>query len=183
MKSFTSSLLSARAALVEDLNKVSASLRQKISQIDALLADHDVDVAALGAVEGTAAPKKRRGRKPGSKNAKTLAAAAGEAPVKEKKAGKAKKAPKAKKAGRRKRGDGFNATGAVRAIVAEMKKPFTVGELREEFEKRHPGVLATLNRIVLSLALQSMGRKGEVTGKKDPNGKGNLFTKTAKLKA
>lgn len=180
MKSFTSSLLTARAALVDDLNKLTAKLRHKISQIDALLADNEVDVSTLPAPAGAEAPKKRRGRKPGSKNAKTLAAAAAtaEAPAKEKKAGKVK----TKKAGRKKRGSGFNATGAVRAIVAEMKKPFTVGELREEFEKRHPGVLATLNRIVLSLALQSMGRKGEVTGKKDPNGKGNLFTKTAKLK-
>jgi len=97
---------------------------------------------------------------------------------------KVKKAAKAAKAGRTPRNKGFNTTAAVRALVAGMKKPFTVADLREQFEKEHPGVLATLNRVALSLAMQSLGRKGEVTSKKDPKGGlGNIFTKTANLKA
>lgn len=174
MKSYTDSLLSARAALIAEIDKLTAPLRQRVSQIDALLAGNDVDISSLPASGGDA-PKKRRGRRPGSAK---KAATAETAPAK----GGRKKGDKAKRNGRQKRADGFNATGAVRAIVADMDKPFTVADLREEFEKRHPGVLATLNRIVLSLALQSMGRRGEVTSKKDPKGKGNIFTKTGKLK-
>ncbi len=175
MKSFIDNLLSARAALIEEIAKQTAKLHQRVSQIDALLAENDVDVSSLPQ-SGEAPAKKRRGRRPGSSS---KAAAASEA-ASSKPAGKK---AKAKKAGRKKRGEGFNATAAVRAIVADFDKPFTVADLREEFEKRHPGVLATLNRIVLSLALQSLSRKGEVSGKKDPNGKGNIFTKTAKLKS
>ncbi len=177
MKSFTDSLLSARAALIDEITKQTAKLRQRVSQIDALLAENEVDVSTLADAGSAEAPQKRRGRKPGRKP--------GKRGPKPKSVDAPEKAAKAEKngRGRKKRASGFNATGAVRAIVADMKKPFTVGDLREEFEKRHPGVLATLNRIVLSLALQSLGRKGEVSGKKDPNGKGNIFTKTAKLKA
>lgn len=164
MKSFVKSLLTARAEILEDHAKLVAALEKKLGHLDALLGEHDVDVAKLGSI---ATPAKRRGRKPASE-AKAAAPA---------KPGR----PKGKR-GKRASSD-FNATAAVRAIVAETKGPFTVGELRDEFEKRHPGVLAKLNRVVLSLAMQSLGRRGEVSSKKDPNGRGNLFTKTAKLQA
>ncbi len=162
MKSFVKSLLAARAEILEDHAQLVASLQKKLGHLDALLAENDVDVAKLGSI---GAPAKRRGRKPSTE------------PKVPGKPGR----PKGKR-GKRAQTD-FNATAAVRAIVADTKGPFTVKELRDEFEKRHPGVLAKLNRVVLSLAMQSLGRRGEVTSKKDPNGKGNLFTKTAKLTA
>ncbi len=186
MKSFTNSLVTARALLLEEFAKQSAQLRQQISQLDALLAENGVDVSSLPSHELALAGKKRRGRRPGSRNKATnTTTTTTNTTTKDNESADTVVAKKkaAKKGGRGKRKDGFNATGAVRAVVADMKKPFTVGDLRNEFEKRHPGVLANLNRIVLSLALQSMSRKGEVTGKKDPNGKGNIFTKTSKLSA
>ena len=166
MKSFVKSLLSARAELVAEFAKVAAQLEQRLGHLDALLQENDIDTASLPSVAnpGKAAGKKR-GRKPGAVKA------TGEV-----------KAPKAKR-GRKVRGKpGFNVTGAVREVVAGIKTPFNIATLRDEFEQRHPGVLATLNRVTLSLAMQSLGRKCEVTTKKDPNGKGNLFAKTSKLK-
>jgi hypothetical protein len=174
MKSFVKSLLSARADLVAEFAKQSALLEKRLGHLDALLQENDVDTSKLGGLKA-AAPGKKRGRKPGS--GKKAAA------VKEVASAGAKEGKKAaKKAGKGRGKSGFNATAAVRAVVADMSAPFTVGDLRAEFEKRHPGVLATLNRVALSLAMQSLGRKGEVTSKKDPNGKGNLFSKTSKLK-
>ena len=158
MTSYVKSLLNARAEILEDHAQLVASLQKKLGHLDALLEENGVNVAKLSSIS---APAKRRGRKPGV----------------EPKVGR----PTGKR-GKRSHMD-FNATAAVRAIVADTKGPFTVGDLREEFEKRHPGVLARLNRVVLSLAMQSLGRRGEVTSKKDPNGKGNLFTKTSKLQA
>ena len=166
MKSFVKSLLSARAELVAEFANVAAQLEKRLGHLDALLLENEVDIASLPGVAnpGKAAGKKR-GRKPGAA-----------------KADGAVTTPKAKK-GRKVRGKpGFNVTGAVRGVVAEIKTPFNIATLRDEFEKRHPGVLVTLNRVTLSLAMQSLGRKGEVTTKKDPNGKGNLFAKTSKLK-
>lgn len=166
MKSFVKSLLSARAELISEFAKVAAQLERRLGHLDALLQENDIDTASLPSVAnpGKAAGKKR-GRKPGAAKAKDET-----------------NAPKAKR-GRKVRGKpGFSVTGAVREVVAGMKTPFNIATLRDEFEKRHPGVLATLNRVTLSLAMQSLGRKDEVTTRKDPKGKGNLFFKTEKLK-
>lgn len=166
MKSFVKSLLSARAELVSEFAQVAAKFEQRLGHLDALLIENEIDTASLPGVSNPGkAPGKKRGRKPGSVNKA--------ATVKE---------PKPKK-GRKGRGKpGFNVTAEVRRAVAGIKSPFNIATLRDEFEKLHPGVLATLNRVALSLAMQSLGRKGEVTTKKDPNGKGNLFSKTSKLK-
>ncbi len=162
MSSFVKSLLSARAELTAEFAKVVAQHEKRLSHLDALLQENGVDIPVSGK-----APGKKRGRKPGS----------GKKVV-------AERAPKeGKKKARKTRGkSGINVTAAVRSVVADIKSPFNISTLREEFEKRHPGTLATLNRVALSLAMQSLGRKGEVTSKKDPEGKGNLFSKTAKLK-
>lgn len=169
MSSFVKSLLSARAELTAEFAKVAAQHEKRLGHLDALLQENGVDTVSLPGVAAPAkAAGKKRGRKPGSGKQKVAAES---------------KAPKADKKTRKARNkSGFNVTAAVRGVVAEIKSPFNVGTLRDEFEKRHPGVLATLNRVALSLAMQSLGRKGEVTSKKDPNGKGNLFSKTAKLK-
>lgn len=163
MSLFVKSLLSARAELTAEFAKVVAQHEKRLSHLDALLQENGVDIAST-----SKAPGKKRGRKPGSGKK----AAASESAPKEGK----KKTRKARNK------SGINVTAAVRGVVAEIKSPFNISTLREEFEKRHPGTLATLNRVALSLAMQSLGRKGEVTSKKDPEGKGNLFSKTAKLK-
>lgn len=166
MSSFVKSLLSARAELTAEFAKVIAQHEKRLGHLDALLQENGVDVATLPGVTNPGKPPgKKRGRKPGSGKAAAEA-----------------KEPKIKKARKTREKSGINVTAAVRGVVAEIKSPFNVGTLRDEFEKRHPGVLASLNRVALSLAMQSLGRKGEVTSKKDPNGKGNLFSKTAKLK-
>lgn len=166
MSSFVKSLLSARAELTAEFAKVIAQHEKRLGHLDALLQENGVDVATLPGASNPGKPAgKRRGRKPGSG-----------------KAAAEPKEPKVKKARKAREKSGINVTAAVRGVVAEIKSPFNVGTLRDEFEKRHPGVLASLNRVALSLAMQSLGRKGEVTSKKDPNGKGNLFSKTAKLK-
>jgi hypothetical protein len=156
MKSFVKSLLSARSELMAEFAKSVAQLEKRLGHLDALLQENDVDTASLpGVTSPGKAPGKKRGPKPAA----------------------------AKKKTRKTRGkSGFNLTAAVRATVAGIKSPFNIATLRGEFEKLHPGVLPTLNRVALSLAMQSLGRKGEVTTKKDPNGKGNLFSKTSKLK-
>jgi hypothetical protein len=166
MSSFVKSLLSARAELTAEFAKVIAQHEKRLGHLDALLQENGVDVATLPGVSNPGKPPgKKRGRKPGSGKAAAEA-----------------KDPKIKKARKAREKSGINVTAAVRGVVAEIKSPFNVSTLRDEFEKRHPGVLASLNRVALSLAMQSLGRKGEVTSKKDPNGKGNLFSKTAKLK-
>jgi hypothetical protein len=169
MNSFVKSLLSARETLLAELATQVAQVEQQVRQLDSLLSGYGVASAALPTLGSGSAPK-RRGRPVGS----TKKAAATEiAPEAGKPAAKTKKAKKAKEGKKRT----FNTTKAVRDIVADMKKAFSVSDVRAEFEKRHPGVLETINRVALSLALQSLGRRGEITAKKNPDGKGNLFQK------
>ena len=170
MNKLAKNLLDARETLLAEFTAHGANAREQLSHLDALLDQLGTDVNQLptlgDAAEGVM--PKRRGRPAGTKTAKVA---------------KAAKSPR--KAGKKKqsrRNDGFNATAAVREIVAGMDKPFTVAQLREEFEKRHPGKLAGMNRIAMSLAMQSLVRKKEASAKKDPSSKGNLFFKTGKLK-
>jgi hypothetical protein len=174
MNSFVKSLLSARETLLAELATQVAQVEQQVRQLDSLLSGYGVASAALPTLGSGSAPK-RRGRPVGStkKAAATVAAATEIAPEAGKPAAKTKKAKKAKEGKKRT----FNTTKAVRDIVADMKKAFSVSDVRAEFEKRHPGVLETINRVALSLALQSLGRRGEITAKKNPDGKGNLFQK------
>jgi hypothetical protein len=177
MSSFVKSLLSARSELMAEFNQAVVQLEKRLGHLDALLSENGVDMATLPSTSNPGkAPGKKRGRKPGSGKAAAAAAVTKDpAEAKAPKAGKKTRKPRNK--------SGINVTAAVRGVVAEIKSPFNISTLRDEFEKRHPGVLATLNRVALSLAMQSLGRKGEVSSKKDPNGKGNLFAKTSKLKA
>jgi hypothetical protein len=171
MNPFVKSLLSAREALIAELSQQLAQAQQQVGQLDALLSQYGVATATLpGLGSAVAAPVKRRGRPAGStKKAKAVVESAPESAV----APEAAPRKKGKRGGKR----SFNTTRAVRDIVQDMKKPFSVGDVREEFEKRHPGMLASINRVALSLALQSLGRRGEITAKKNPDGKGNLFQK------
>ncbi|MCB1227710.1 MAG: hypothetical protein KDK99_17970 [Verrucomicrobiales bacterium] len=195
MKDFADTLLNARQSLISDFATQAASARQQLAQLDALLSANGVDVASLpslgqaadGAV--TAAPK-RRGRRPGSgRKGKVgrprkvqVEAESAAAPAKATKKRAAKKAARkaAKKAGRKKSKSGVNVTAAVREVITDIAEPFTVKDLRNAFEKKYPGVLASRNRIALSLAMQSLSRQGEVTAKKAPTGKGNLFSRAKK---
>ena len=174
MKDFASTLLSARDSLLAEFAAEARSTREQLIHLDALLEQAGLDIASLpslgDAAEGVLSAAKRKPGRP----AKAAGARKKPGPKPGRKKTTAKK--KMGKRGGRKKTD-FNATAAVRDIVADMKKPFTIQDLRAEFEKRHPGVLETLNRIVLSLAMQSLTRRGEVTAKKDPNSKGNIFTK------
>jgi hypothetical protein len=172
MNSFVKSLLSARETLLAELAVQVAQVEQQVRQLDSLLSGYGVAPASLPTLGNGSAPK-RRGRPVGStkKTADTETAPAADKPAK--KAKPAKAAKKTKEGKKR----SFNTTKAVRDIVADMKKAFSVSDVRAEFENRHPGVLATINRVALSLALQSLGRRGEITAKKNPDGKGNLFQK------
>ncbi len=173
MNPFVKSLLSAREALIAELTQQLAQAQQQVGQLDALLAQYGVATATLpGLGSAVAAPVTRRGRPAGStkkKKAMTESAVALESSA----VPETTPRKKGKRGGKR----SFNTTRAVRDIVQDMKKPFSVGDVREEFEKRNPGVLASINRVALSLALQSLGRRGEITAKKNPDGKGNLFQK------
>lgn len=160
MKSYVKNLLSARAALVADFSKLSAQFEKRLGHLDALLQENEIDTARLPSV-----PKAAGVHAKGSGALRTT-----------------EKVTKAARGRQTRNSSGFNITGAVREVVAGMNSSFNIATLRTEFEKRHPGVLVTLNRIALSLAMQSLGRKGEVKTKKDPHGKGNLFSKTNKLK-
>jgi hypothetical protein len=198
MDLYTQGLMSARQALLDDLAKQTAAVHKQVEKLNALLAEH----GAIVAPPSPAAPKsprgapgngKRRGRPPGKKAAAAApvvidapveadASAATPAVRRGRKPGRkpgAKKAAAKKGAAKPGRGSGkFNVTAAVRDLVAGFGgKSFTVGDVREAFEKAHPGVLATLNRIALSLALQSMGRSGQVKTSRDPaNPRQNIFT-------
>lgn len=170
MNPFIKSLLNAREALLADFAQQTAQAQKQLSQLDALLSQYEVTPASLPSLSiEEAPPAKKRGRPAGSTN-KTATAAKG----------KVTPAKKKGKPGRKPKAEGeksFNITQAVRDIVQDIKQPFSVGDVRAEFDKRHPGVLATINRVALSLALQSMGRRGEITAKKNPASKGNLFQK------
>jgi len=172
MNPFVKSLLTARETLLSDFARQSAQVEKQLGQLDALIAQYDVVPPATPTLKSAApispatpaAPVKRRGRPVGSTN-KTSAAPASAKAVKKSKSSEKKS---------------FNTTKAVRDIVNDMKKAFSVADVRAEFDKRHPGVLETINRVALSLALQSLGRRGEITAKKNPDGKGNIFQKATK---
>lgn len=179
MNPFIKSLLTAREALLSDFAQQVAQAQQQLSQLDALLSQYDVPASSLPVLSIVdAPPAKKRGRPAGSTNKTEKAEKADKSEAAPKEKTKASGAKKKGKPGRKPKVAGeksFNTTQAVRDIVHDIKQPFSVGDVREEFAKRHPGMLESINRVALSLALQSMGRRGEITAKKNPNSKGNLF--------